>query len=95
MGIYKVSAGSGSFQLGKPGQEGTIKARVGDEVELSDEQLKQLERLSFEFTAVNSTTEPPPQEQKQQSQEPQDPQEPQEEEAPVASTHSKKKKMRK
>jgi hypothetical protein len=60
MGKYKVSAAKGrdgasnsAFRLGKRGEEGTIEGRVGDEVELSDDQLKQLERLPFDFTPVN------------------------------------------
>lgn len=78
MGKYKVSAGhnepgvsNASFQIGKTG----IKGRVGDEVELSEDQLKQLEHLPFEFTAVDgsSVTEPPHQEQEaHDSQEAQD-----------------------
>lgn len=81
MGKYKVSLAPGkagvsntAFRLGRRGQDGTVEGRVGDEVELSDEQLKQLERSPFEFTAVDGT-EPSHQEQQQQApQESQDPQ---------------------
>lgn len=60
MGKYKVSAAknqngasNSAFRIGKRGEEGTVEGRVGDEVELSDDQLKQLERLPFDFTSVD------------------------------------------
>ena len=65
MATYKVSAkpaaegvSNTSFRLGRRDEEGFVTGRIGDEVELSDEQLKQLERSPFEFTAVNSSAEP-------------------------------------
>ena len=90
MAKYKVSAkraaegvSNTSFRLGTGGHGDAITGRVGDVVELSDEQLEQLERSPFEFTAVEET------EPSQEAQNPQGTQEQQEPQPAPEQTETK------
>jgi hypothetical protein len=60
VGRYKVTraegqpgVSTGSFRIGRPGQEGSVVGRAGDVVELSDEQLEQLKRSGLAFTETD------------------------------------------